>query len=86
MMDNRVELLRKWILNVDPEITELDDDTDIVDSRIVTSLQFVSFILYIEELRGSSIDPEQLNIDSFRTLRAIRQNYLTPPASAAQSG
>lgn len=71
---------------MDPEVTELDDDTDIVDSRIVTSLQFVSLILYVEELRGCSIEPERLDIDSFRTLRSIQENYLSSPAPTSQPG
>jgi acyl carrier protein len=84
MADSRVELLRKWILNANPEITELDDDTDIIDSRIVTSLQFVSFIIYLEEVRGGVIDPDHLDIDSLRTLRAIEKNYLSPTAPPAR--
>lgn len=84
MTDNQIELLRKWIQEANPEVTELDDDTDIIDGRLVTSLQFVSFILYIEEVRGSAIDFDQLDVDSLRTLRAIQRNYLAPSATTSR--
>jgi hypothetical protein len=43
----------------------------------------VEFILYIEKLRGASIDFDQLDIDSLRTLRDIERNYLTSPSPAS---
>jgi hypothetical protein len=77
MVDDRIELLRKWIREANPSITEIPQDLDIIDARLVTSLQFVSFILYIEQLRGSPINTDQLDIASLRTLDDIERNYLS---------
>ncbi|MFG3256164.1 acyl carrier protein [Streptomyces sp. NPDC048172] len=66
-----IEKLATWIIEKNPEMSEIPEDLDIVETRTVTSLQFVQFLRYIEDLRGSPIDPADQDIDSFRTLRAI---------------
>lgn len=85
MANDRTEQVRKWIINANPDITSLDDDTDIVDSRIVTSLQFVELLLYIEEVCGTELDYDQLDIDSVRTLLDIEQNYLSHEVATASN-
>lgn len=82
MDENRMELLRRWLLEANPDLSVVDDDADIIDSRILSSLQFAEFILYIEAIRGASIDFNQLDIDSVRTLRDIERNYLAPSSSS----
>lgn len=79
----QLELLRGWLQEANPEMSEIADDTDIIDSRVLSSLQFVEFILYIEEVRGSSIDFDQVDIESVRTLKNIEHHYLATVGSAA---
>lgn len=91
MTENKIELLRQWLLEANPELTGVADDEDIIDSRILSSLQFVEFILYVERIRGAAIDFDELDIDAVRTLRDIEQNYLTPsesgsPATSRETG
>lgn len=86
MSDSKTELLRKWLLEANPEVSGIADDEDIIDSRILSSLQFVEFILHIEQVRGAPIDFDQLDIDSVRTLRDIDRNYLTRSSTAAEMG
>lgn len=85
MANDRTEQVRKWIINTNPDITSLDDNTDIVDSRIVTSLQFVELLLYIEEVCGTELDYDRLDIDSVRTLLDIEQNYLSHEVATASN-
>ena len=82
----QVEMLRRWLQQADPEIGEIADDTDIIDSRLLSSLQFAEFVLYIEEVRGSPVDFDQIDIDSVRTLRKIEHHYLAAAGSAADVG
>jgi acyl carrier protein len=68
--------VRTWILERNPELSDLDQDTDIIDSRIVNSLQFVELVLFVEELRGTMIQSDEVDFDAFRTLRSIDKNFL----------
>lgn len=75
-MPASVDDVRSWIMQRNPELTELDAETDIIDSRIVNSLQFVELVLYIEEIRGEMLESGDVDLDSFRTLKDIERNFL----------
>ncbi|ARP73359.1 holo [Streptomyces pluripotens] len=70
--------VRSWILQRNPELDEdsLDPETDIIESRIVDSLQFVELVLHIEELRGEMMESMDVDLDAFRTLKDIERNFL----------
>ncbi len=70
--------LRTWVLqNGKVAPAELGDDTPIIERRIVTSLQVMDLILYLEELRGSPIDVEGLKPGAFRSIDVIVANFFT---------
>jgi acyl carrier protein len=69
--------VRSWILERNPELSDLDQDTDIIELRIVNSLQFVELVLYVEELRGTMLQSDEVDFDAFRTLRSIDKNFLS---------
>lgn len=68
--------LRAWIV-ARGKITaaELADDTPVIERRIVTSVQVMDLILYLEELRGEPIDVENLKPGVFRSIDAIVANF-----------
>jgi acyl carrier protein len=68
--------VRSWILERNPDLTDLDPDTDIIQTRIVNSLQFVELVLYVEELRGVMLQSDEVDFDAFRTLKSIEKNFL----------
>ncbi len=74
--DARVIKLKEWIKNSNPHLGEFDLDTDLMECRAVNSLQFISFLLYLENLRGASIPGDQVQAEQFRTLRSIKETYL----------
>jgi acyl carrier protein len=67
--------VRDWILERNPDLTDLRPETDIIDSRIVDSLQFVELVLFIEDLRGTALESNDVSLDSFRTLKSIEQTF-----------
>jgi acyl carrier protein len=67
--------VRDWILERNPDLTELQPETDIIDARFVDSLQFVELVLFIEDLRGTALDSNDVSLDSFRTLKSIEQTF-----------
>ncbi|HTK67079.1 MAG TPA: acyl carrier protein [Pseudonocardia sp.] len=70
------EDLRTWVIERNPEVAQLDADTDIIETRIVNSLQFVELMLYVEELCGRELGADEVNLEAFRTLRSIEKSFL----------
>ena len=58
--------------NLGNSITELDGETDIdLQEYIVDSLQFISFILSVEESFGIEFPDEMLQIENIKSLNAF---------------
>jgi acyl carrier protein len=75
-MSHSWEDLKTWVIERNPEVTDLDADTDIIESRIVNSLQFVELMLFVEELCGRELTADEVNLEAFRTLRSIEKSFL----------
>ncbi|HEY2981601.1 MAG TPA: hypothetical protein VGJ22_10500 [Anaerolineales bacterium] len=71
------QALKAWIVETSGKISadELAGDTPIIERRIISSLQIMDLILFIEELSGRSIDVEQLKVGVFRNIDAIYHNF-----------
>jgi len=70
--------LRGWILEhgqIAP--AELHDDTPLIERRVVTSVQVMDLILFLEELRGATIDVESLKPGAFRSIDVIVAGFGT---------
>ena len=69
--------VRAWLINANASAAtlSLEPDIDIIESRILDSLQVVEFILFLEEKTGRAILAEDLNPDTLRTLASIYQCY-----------
>jgi acyl carrier protein len=70
-----LEPVRAWIGSKKPEVTTIDVDLDLIENRIVDSLDFMELIFLLEELSGREADMNTLTIDSFRSLRAIQKSF-----------
>lgn len=79
-MTDPMQAVRGFILDRNPTV-ELASDMDLIDSRAINSLAFVEFIFLLEELTGDPIDPEDLNLDDFRTLNAIEDRFFREKAA-----
>lgn len=56
---------------------DIKRDTELIESRILDSLRFMDFILLLETLRNKPIDIENIEIDHFRTLNAIKKHLFS---------
>jgi acyl carrier protein len=74
------QCLRSWLCQANPAAAamNLDPDTDIIDSRILESLQVVEFILFLEQKSGRTILVEHLNPATLRTLNSIYATFFEP--------
>ena len=79
--------LRRWVLERNPGLdpAALHDDTPLISSRLVTSLQVVDLLLFIESLRRRPVDPGSLCAGAFRDIDTIHRTFLAAvtPAEAA---
>lgn len=67
--------IEQWILRRRPERESVPADVDLIENRIIDSLTFAEFVLLIEEVSGSAIDMDNIDIDDFRTLNAIGERF-----------
>jgi len=72
--------LREWIVKTIGKIRpeELDDETPIIERRIISSLQLTDLILMLERLSDSPIDIEMLKPGVFRDINTIYRNFFEP--------
>lgn len=80
-MTDPMQALQEFILSRNPELEDLTNSLDLIDSRAINSLAFVEFLFLLEELTGESIDPEDVDLDDFRTLDALEARFFTKEAA-----
>lgn len=71
-----MDQVRAFIVERNPQVSDIEMDDDLIDSRAIDSLTFVDFIFLLEQLGGQPIDPEELDVEDFRTLRGIEERFL----------
>jgi acyl carrier protein len=74
--DSKLETIRNWLLEVNPEAKNIDLDTDLFEGGLLSSIQLVELVLLVEELSGHEVTADDNAADRFRTLRAITSSYL----------
>jgi acyl carrier protein len=69
--------LRNWVLAKNGKIRpeELDDHTPILEQRIISSLQVMDLILFLEQLTGKSIEVEMLQAGVFRSIEMLYRHF-----------
>lgn len=75
--------VREWILAATPDADPagLTDTTPIIEERYLTSLQITDLILFIEDLRGVTVDVEELTPGTFRDIDTICRTFFGDQAS-----
>ena len=71
------QALREWVVKTNGKIQfpELTDETPIIEQRIISSVQILDLILFLEQVTGRSLDVEQLKPGVFRTIDVIYRNF-----------
>lgn len=73
----RIRPIKEWILARHKGLTDIAPDDDLIEKRLVDSLSFVDFVFLIEEVSGTEIDIDNLDLNAVRTLAAIEKSFLT---------
>lgn len=80
-----MERISDWIHEKNPGLDgPIDADEDLIEARLIDSMDFLEFIDLLEDLTGDTIDLQEVTIDDFRTLNRVRARFLdaTGPAAA----
>jgi acyl carrier protein len=74
------EQLRGWILEhcKEPPVQGMTDETPILEAGLLSSLQVVEFILFIESLRGDEIDLDSLEPEVLTNLDTVYAAFFKP--------
>ena len=68
--------LRRFIIeHARRSIEDLTDDTLILEEGIVSSLEIVELVLYVESLLGTEIDAEQVDPRMFASINTLYQAF-----------
>ncbi|WP_256107399.1 acyl carrier protein [Streptomyces sp. ODS05-4] len=80
-----MQRITEWLHEKNPGLDgPIGPDEDLIEARLIDSMDFLEFIDLLESMTGETIDLQQSTIDDFRTLDRIRDRFLQPagPASA----
>lgn len=69
--------MREWLLARRPTLASdaVDEHTDIIEARVLESLDLVEFMILVEDLSGRTVLSEQLDPATLRTLATIYTHY-----------
>ncbi|MFF9345022.1 MULTISPECIES: acyl carrier protein [unclassified Streptomyces] len=74
-----MERVAAWIQEKNPGLDgPIDADEDLIEARLIDSMDFLEFIDLLEDISGTSIDLQEVTIDDFRTLARVRERFLAP--------
>lgn len=67
------EKLKEWIIknSRSEKVNEINNATKILEEKIVTSLQIMELIVYLEQLTGRPVNPDQLKPGAFSSIEHI---------------
>ncbi|MEV0410660.1 acyl carrier protein [Streptomyces sp. NPDC050448] len=75
-MDDTIKPVVDWLRERNPTVQEIPEDLDLIENRLIDSLGFMEFILLLEDLIGRELQLDQIDVNQFRTLRSLTDNFL----------
>lgn len=70
--------LRAWVqVRAGDDAPVVDDTTPLIGSRLITSLQVMDLLLFVEELREEPLDPAALRPGAFRDIDALYETFFS---------
>ncbi|WP_431784481.1 acyl carrier protein [Streptomyces chumphonensis] len=78
-----MERITAWLHERNPGLDgPIAPDEDLIEARLIDSMDFLEFIDLLESLSGRTIDLQTITIDDFRTLDRISERFLKPSEAA----
>lgn len=73
--------LREWLLETHPHLEQVEDDLDLFASQLIDSINFVEFILILEEIIDREIPVSPDLVQKTSTLNRVAEHFLGGPAA-----
>ena len=70
-----IKTLRDWLLEQLPDLETIDDDMDLFEHKLLDSINFVEYILIIEELIDREIPVTPDLVARTSTLAKVREHF-----------
>jgi acyl carrier protein len=71
-----LDVLREWLLEKNPDLQTIDDELDLFENKLIDSINFVEYILIIEELIDREIPVSNDLVAKTATLGSVREHFL----------
>jgi acyl carrier protein len=70
--------LKNWVLQKSTKITaqDLTYSTPLIDTRIISSMQVMELILFLEKLKGSRLNMKNIKPGVFQDIDSIYNSFL----------
>ena len=71
--------IKQWIATKNGQVdaADISDHQEILADKLLTSLQVMELILFLEQLSGAPVDTEKLAPGAFKSVNHIVKNFLT---------
>lgn len=71
--NNATNEIREWLKQNVTGSTELSDDYELIDNGVLTSLQTVELVMFMEQEFGITVEDDELNEENFATVGSIAE-------------
>lgn len=76
--DQAIHTLRQWIGQRHPDHAGIDEGVDLIQNKLIDSINYVEYILIIEELIGRDIPVTPDLVARTSSLALVREHFLQP--------
>jgi acyl carrier protein len=76
--DQAIQTLRQWIGQRHPDHADIDEGVDLIQNKLIDSINYVEYILIIEELIGRDIPVTPDLVARTSSLALVREHFLQP--------
>lgn len=71
-----IQAVKQWLLTKHEDLDDIEMDLDLIENRILSSLEFMNFVFFLEELVERELDMEAGSVEAFRTLHNINERII----------
>lgn len=71
--NNATNEIREWLKQNVTGSTELSDDYELIDNGVLTSLQTVELVMFMEQEFDVTVEDDELNEENFATVSSIAE-------------
>lgn len=69
--ENAAAAIREWLMENVTGNREVSDDEALIENGVLTSLQTVELVMFLEDRFGVTVEDEELDEENFATVRTI---------------